>query len=290
MPSRHSTTPPRRNASPHGVVDQAEHATDLLFPSRAALAGWHRALRDDAVRPFTPQDIRGVLGRKWDRRCDGEVHTPYEDDRWFGTRIKHRGKSNWLKRDDQFGLVLRVETVINRPKEFSVDRTRPHRDGTSSVGDDPMTQNVASVVDDPEQALASNRRSLDALAVVDDPAPADSELRPLTAPQVVDGRGHAGFNPARRDDVRRFAAVLEGDHIARGYRHGDLRERWFGLSKEVLQRRARAAVGRRLQRLDVRHWVAKIPRTRRWRVTQRGRHLRGVAVPRDWCSWPELAA
>jgi hypothetical protein len=274
----------------HGVVDPAEYATDLPFPSRAALAGWSRALRDDAARRFTPKDLRGVRGRTGDRGCDGAVHTPDEDDRGFGTRIKHRGKSHGWKRHDQFGLVLRVETVSHGPKEFGVDRARPHRDGTSAVGDDPRTKNVASLVDNPEPTWASNRRSLNALAVVDEPAPADSELRPRTEPPMVDGRGHAGFHPARRDDVRRFAAVREGDPIARGCRQGDSRERVFGLSKEVLQRRARAAVGRRLQRVDVRQLVAKIPRTRRWRVTQRGRRPLGVAVQLDWCSWPELAA
>ena len=65
---------------------------------------------------FTPKDILGFLGRKWDRRFDGEVETHYEEDRWFGARIKHRMKTNWLKMYDKFGLILRVETVINSPE------------------------------------------------------------------------------------------------------------------------------------------------------------------------------
>ena len=216
----------------HWVVDQAEYATDLLFKSRAALAGLYRALLDYAVRTFTPKDILGFLGRKWDRRFDGEVHTHYEDERWFGTRIKHRMKSNWLKMYDKFGVILRVETVINSPKEFWVYRTRRHRDGTSSVGYYPMTKSVASLVDYQEQALACNRRYLDALAVVDDPAPAYPELRQLTEPKVVEGRSYAGFNPARREDVRLFKAVLDGDHIARGFRNADIRESLFGIQAE----------------------------------------------------------
>jgi hypothetical protein len=275
----------------HGVVDQAEYATDLLFQSRAALAGLYRAVLDYAVRTFTPKDILGFLGRKWDRRFDGEVHTHYEDDRWFGTRIKHRMKSNWLKMDDKFGLILRVETVINSPKEFWVYRTRHHRDGRSSAGYFPLTKGVDSLVDYQAQALACNRRYLDALAVVDDPTPAYPELRQLTEPKVVDGRSHTGFNPARREDVRLFKAVLDGDHIARGFRNADIREPLFGSAqKGAPQRRTSAAVGRLLKRLHVRHLVAKIPRTRRWRVTERGRHLLGIAV-RLYCgSWPQLAA
>jgi hypothetical protein len=275
----------------HWVVDQAEYATDLLFQSRAALAGLYRALVDYAVRTFTPKDILSFLGRKWDRRFDGEVHTEYEDERWFGTRIKHRMKTNWLKMYDKFGTILRVETVINSAKEFWVYRTQYHRDGTSSVGYYPMTKGVASLVDYQEQALACNRRYLDALAVVDDPVPAYQDLRPLTEPKVVDGRSYAGFNPARRDDVRLFKAVLDGDHIARGFRNADIREPLFGTSpKRSQQRRASAAVGRLLKRLHVRHLVAKIPRTRRWRVTEHGRNLLGRAVQLYYPAWPELAA
>ena len=134
-----------------------------------------------------------------------------------------------------------------------------------------MNKDVGSLVHYQEQALACNRRYLDALAVVDDPAPAYQELRQLTEPKVVAGRSSAGFNPARRDDVRLFAAVLDGDHIARGFRNRDIRAALFGAAAN--SRTHGAAVGRLLKRLHHRQLVAKIPRTRRWRVTEAGRHL-----------------
>jgi len=40
----------------------------------------------------------------------------------------------------------------------------------------------------------------------------------------------------------------------------------------------------------VRHLVAKIPRTRRWRITEHGRQLLGMAVQLYSYSWPQLAA
>jgi hypothetical protein len=273
------------------VVEQAEFATDLLLRSRQTLAGLYRKLLAYAVVTFSPKDILGFLGRKWDRRFDGEVQTKYEDERWFGSRIKHRLKTNWLKMYDKFGLILRVETVINAAREFSVYRARRHHDGTTSAGYYPMTKSVTSLVHYQEQALACNRRYLDALAVVDDPAPAYQQLQQLTEPKVVHGRSHAGFNPARRDDVRLFAAVLQGDGIARGFRNGDLRSALYGaLRAGPKQRRASAAVGRLLKRLHVRQLVAKVPRTRRWRMTEHGRHLLGLAVQLYRTTWPQLAA
>ena len=189
---------------------------------------------------------------------------------------------------DKFGLILRVETVINRPKEFWVHRTRKHRDGTTSPGYFPMNKDVGSLVHYQEQALACNRRYLDALAIVDDPTPAYQQLQQLTEPKRVAERSSAGFNPARRADVRLFAAVLDGDHIARGFRNKDIRAALFGA--EPTTRQQSAAVGRLVKRLHYRHLVAKIPRTRRWRVTDTGRHLLSLAVKHYAQTWPELAA
>ncbi len=53
------------------VVDQAEFATDLLFPSPGVLTGLYQKLLQFATLTFTPKDILGFLGRKWDRRFDG---------------------------------------------------------------------------------------------------------------------------------------------------------------------------------------------------------------------------
>jgi len=273
----------------HWVVDQAEFATDLLFTSPAALGGLYQKLLAFATLTFTPKDILGFLGRKWDRRFAGDVQTEVKTDRVLGTRIKHRMTKNWLKMYDKFGRILRVETVINRPQEFSVYRTRFHRDGTASQGFFPMNKGVANLVHYQQQALAANRRYLDALAVVDDPTPAYRELRQLTEPQVAAGRSSAGFNPARQDDVRLFAAVLDGDHIARGFRNKDIRAALYG-SDTPSSPCLSAAVGRLVKRLHVRQLVAKIPHTRRWRLTTRGRQLLSRAIQLYRQSWPQLLA
>ena len=90
----------------------------------------------------------------------------------------------------------------------------------------------------------------------------------------VGGRSYAGFNPARREDVGLFAAVLQGDHVARGFRNRDVREAVFGNGKASgPPQRTSAAVGRMLKRLRVLQLVAKVPRTRRWKVTEPGRIL-----------------
>jgi hypothetical protein len=271
------------------VVDQAEYATDVIFKTPTALAGLYQKLVQFAVTTFSPKDILGFLGRKWDRRFDGRVQTEVKTDRVLGTRIKHRMTDNWLKMYDKFGRVLRVETVINRPQEFFVHRTRFHRDGTSSTGYFPLAKDTGNLIHYQDQALACNRRYLEALAIVDDPTPAYQELRKLTEPKLDRDRNSAGFNPARRDDVRLFAAVLQGDYIARGFRNKDIRATLYGPRSQPHSRQS-AAIGRLLKRLHTRQLIAKIPRTRRWRVTDAGRHLLSASLKLYQQTWPELQA
>ena len=178
------------------VVDQAEYATDLIFTGREALAGLYPRLLDHAAVNFSAKDILCFLGRRFHPRFDGEVLTDCQKGRWPGARIKHRVKNNWLKMYDKFGWVLRIETVINDPREFRVRRLRT-RDGRREMVWCPMNKGVINLYRYREVALASNRRYLDALAVVDDPAPAYRQVEELTEPVVVVGSEPCRLQPGQ---------------------------------------------------------------------------------------------
>ena len=126
-------------------------------------------------------------------------------------------KDNWLKMYDKFGLILRVETVINQPREFRV-RREGMRKGEPQMVWAPMNKGVSNLAEYQRHARAANERYLNALAVVDDPSPAYLQVSKLTESQVHKGRRYAGFNPARRDDIRLFEAVMSGDHLLKGFR------------------------------------------------------------------------
>lgn len=262
--------------SHYWVIDQAEYATDVRFTSQHALAGLFQRLLAFALLTFSPKKIFCYLGRKWHERFDGEVQTHYKSVREPGACIKHFMKRNWLKMYDKLALLLRVETVINQPGEFKVLRDCQHRDGTTSLGWFAMCKGVGNMHHYQSHALACNQRYLEALAAVDDPTPGYDDLKKLTEPQRHQGRSYAGFNPAREEEVRWFAAVLAGDHIAQGFRNQDIRAALYTEARRDPQRqRHSAAVGRLLKRLQVRGLLAKVPRSRRWRVTDQGRRVMG---------------
>jgi hypothetical protein len=263
-----------KGMSHYWVADQAEYATDVKFTSKHALAGLFLRLLEFAMLTFSPKKIFSYLGRKWHERFDGEVQTRYKSVREPGACIKHFMKGNWLKMYDKLGLLLRVETVINQPGEFKVYRERQHRDGTTSMGWFPMCKGVGNLHHYQRHALASNQRYLNALAAVDDPTPQYDDLKRLTERQRKQGRSYAGFNPAREEETRLFAAVLAGDQIAQGFRNKDVRTALYDENpRDPNRHRHSAAVGRLLKRLHVRGLVMKVPRTRRWRVTDEGRRI-----------------
>jgi hypothetical protein len=278
-----------RSLSYYWVVDQAEYSTDLIFTNREALAGLYPRLLDHAAVNFSAKDILTFLGRRFHPRFDGEVLTHCQKGRWPGARIKHRMKNNWLKMYDKFGLVLRIETVVNNPREFKVRRLRT-RAGREEMAWCPMNKGVSNLYRYREVALAANERYLDALSVVDNPAPAYRRVEELTEPVVVSGRSHAGFNPAKEADVRLFGAVLDGNHVVRGFRNSDIRETLYGSTEDAGERRRQStAVGRMLKRLHVRGLIVKVPHSRRWHVSRKGHDVLGAVVQLYYHGIPEAA-
>jgi hypothetical protein len=260
------------------VIDQAEYATDVIFRDKQSLQVLYPRLLDYAAVNFSAGDILTFLGRRLHWRFDGEVLTECKKDRWPGARIKHRMKGNWLKMYDKQGVVLRVETVINQPREFQVRRLR-ERKGKLQMVWCPMNKGIANLYQYQAAALSANVRYLEALSVVSDPAPAYHQVDELARRQVVEERSFAGFNPARRDDVALFRAVLQGDQLLHGFRNRDVRCQLCAPPGDAQERRRQAAkVGRLLKRLHVRGLIAKVPRTRRWQVTTRGQQLLGTCV------------
>ena len=89
--------------------------------------------------------------------------------------------------------------------------------------------------------------------MVEDVAPAYRQVEELTEPVMACGRSHAGFNPASGADVKLFSAVLDGNHLVRGFRNADIPEALYESSDEAGERRRQShTVGRMLKRLHVR--------------------------------------
>jgi hypothetical protein len=268
-----------RDTGYYWVIDQAEYSTDLLFRDRAALAELYPRLLDHACLHFSAQDILSFLGRRLHPRFDGEVLTDCKKDRWPGARIKHRIKNNWLKMYDKFGQVLRIETVINNPREFKV-RRRVQRRGRTQMAWCPMNKGVANFYHYHEVARAANDRYLAALAVVDRPQASARILDRLHRPARLGPRRRRGLNLLRIQEQQLFRAVLRGEHHLRGFRNGDVQPLLYPTpARDGAERRRRTAqVSRLLHLLRAHGLIAKIPHTHRYRTTAKGNAVMSAAL------------
>jgi hypothetical protein len=261
------------------VIDQAEYSTDVLFRRREDLQALFPRLIDHTLLHFSADDVLRFLGRRLHPRFDGEVLTLCRKHRWPGSRVKHRMKNNWLKMYDKFGQILRIETVINQPREFRVHR-RCTRKGISQMAWLPMNKGVANFYHYREVALASNQRYLDALAVVDAPSTTERQLDRLSQPVSYHGRRRRGLNLMHIEEQKLFQAIMHGEHRLNGFRNRDLLNLLHPCTTRCADERHRRVhrISRQLQLLRAHGLIAKVPRSHRYQVTQKGEAIMTTAI------------
>lgn len=261
------------------VIDEAELSTDVLFHDRRALADLRPRLYEHAALCLGAMQIMTFLGRKYRETFAGDVKT-YWHRREPGAAVRHCVKRNVLKMYDKAGAVLRIETVINQPKEFFVHRTRHKSDGSNQVGWFPLTKAVANLYRFAQVGQHANERYLEALAVVGDRGVGERELQRHCAPVYYQGRMRRALQPLGPGDQALFAAALQGEHAIRGFRNGELAQVLFGPRPDDPGERRRQCgrVSRRISLLRAHGLVAKFPRSRRYRVTERGQRFMSAAI------------
>lgn len=236
------------------------------------------------------------LGRKLTGCFQGEVVTDQHEvelvgKRIPGRRVKHRMKCNWIKMYDK-GSVLRLETVINNPEEFRV-RRQVRRNGKDMMAWVPLRKSVTLLFRYREVCLQSNVRYLDALNQVQDPTPAVRDLDALTTSAPTgDGRTVRPFNPLSRNDRMLFEVLMAGEHSLHGFTNRDLRQK-LGRTRYPLapeDDKQPGQVTRLLRRLHAHGLIAKIPHSRRWRVSLAGRRTMTTAIKLREVAYPSLFA
>lgn len=259
------------------VTDQAEYATDVVFRDRASLMALYPALVEHSLTVLGAQDVFHFLGRKPHHAFQGDVTTSLKG-RPCGCRVKHHLKRNALKLYDAAN-VLRLETVINQPREFRARRRVETPAGWRLVWK-PMRKGVADFWRYAQVGRAANHRYLDALALAQPTGKALSALDRLCQPHFHAGQRHARFQPVAAPDAELFAAVLAGEHALNGFRNRDLQARLFPKPPADVaeQRRRSAQVTRHLAKLRGHGLIAKVPRCRLYRPTPTGLQLMAAAL------------
>jgi len=136
-------------------------------------------------------------------------------------------------------------------------------------------------------------RYMDALSQVQDPTPAVRDLDALTTKaSTKDGRTVRAFNPLSRNERMLFEVLLAGEHALHGFTNRDVRQKLGRTSYPLAPNEDRqpSQVTRLFRRLHAHGLIAKIPRSRRWRVSLAGRRTMSTAIKLREVAYPALFA
>jgi hypothetical protein len=102
----------------------------------------------------------------------------------------------------------------------------------------------------------------------------------------------ASTHPLSRHDRMLFEALLSGEHALHGFTNRDLRHKLartsVAFATDPLKQSAQ--VTRLLRRLHTYGLIAKIPHSRRWRVSRSGRRIMAAALKLREVAYPSLYA
>lgn len=267
-------------------VDQCEFATDIMFQERSFLEDIYPSLVGHAFYDLSCTDVFTFMGRKPDPRFQGEAVSDYKK-RPIGCRVKFKLKSNSVKVYDKCS-VLRIETTINNPREFKVFGTVRHQDGTESKQWKPMGKSISNLYRYAEVSKACNIRFLDSLVDIVPVKSVQQEISSVCSGKTVKGKRVPGFNVWSPDVMRIMETVCDGRYLVNGFRNRDIGKTIFpGIPNA---KKLSSKTSRTLKKLRQHGLIKKVPHSRRYHVTSKGKRIMGVLVELYHKDYPELIA
>lgn len=270
----------------HWCVNQCEFATDVMFQERRFLEDLYPSLVEHAFYDLTCTDVFTFMGRKPDPRFQGEAVSDYKQ-RPVGCRVKFKLKSNSVKMYDKCS-VLRIETTVNNPREFQIYATIHHRDGTESKGWKPMGKSISNLYRYSEVCRACNQRFLDALVEIVPVKSTLDEIGEICSGKKSGGKKVTGFNVWAPQVVCMMETVCDGRFLINGFRNKDISSTIFPEIRNSKKRSAKTS--RLLKKLRQHGLIKKVPRSRRYHVTSKGRRIMGALIELRRRDYPQLAA
>lgn len=270
------------------TASQSEYATDVMFRDREALERIYPRLVHHAVMHMGAEQVMRYMGRAGRVGVNDAVVTDRRR-RSEGVRVKHWLNNNSLKMYDR-GSVLRDEATVNDPKDFRVWRkaeNKPHGKAQWRV----LRRSVEDFGRRAEVSRKATDRHLIALAAVEVHSTLAQEAVQVCRVVKHDKRRYRALNPMGEADAELMAAVSRGEYAINGFRNRDVRVRLHAPTPDKRKEHQRmAAVGRKLRLLRGHGLIAKVPKTHRYVVTEKGRRIMTALLAARQASTEKLTA
>lgn len=263
------------------TTEESEFATDVMFKSPKPLGQIYPTLVRHAITSFSSADVMRFLGHRV--AAHGKVRGDFKGEivsdlkqRPEGIRVKHSINANSIKMYDKQGTVLRVETTINRTRDFRVYRERqsgPHgrakEEGKKAWRI--LRKGVVDLKRRAEVSRAANDRYLVSLSATTGKVPLFKWVEEVCKPARRDGRRVRAINPWSPEDAALLQAINRGEFKINGFRNRDLRALLFKSRAQPDEQKRRAAmVTRKLALLRTHGLIKKLSGTHRYVLTEKG--------------------
>jgi len=259
-------------------ADETEWSTDIMFKSRDELDKLYPSIIHHAMRVSDSPSIMRYMGRR-NISLSGQIkgRAPHEvmtDCRKFyeGVRVKHWVNRNSVKIYNKCGSILRIETTINKTREFKVYR-HPDDDQSRPASWQRMRKGVSDLHRRCEISDKCNERYGDALAA----GQVEEKLKEVVSPACnkvkKKGKSYRGLNPWQDEDYKLLTFLAKGEHAICGFRNKDLRSWLYPESKRLTkqeQKRYSGRTTRRIKLLRVHGLVKKVAKENRYILTAKG--------------------
>ena len=270
-PLHEQITQPLKGLSYYWTAPETEFSSDVIFRDQASLDRLFPRLILHGMLNLGCEQVMRFLGKQLNGQFGGEVVTDLRRGS-EGVRLKHWVNDNSLKLYNHLN-VLRPEVTINDAEDLKVYRTPETRPDAKKAWY-PLRRGVADLYRRAQISRAANERYLSALAAASLTNPLAEEAVTICQPLRQHGRRYRALNPFETDDAQLLAAVNRGEWALKGFRNRDIRTLLFGKPKDKKQERSQGAkVSRKLALLHAHGLIAKVSRTYRWQLTQKGRRI-----------------
>jgi hypothetical protein len=257
-------------------VQEAEFATDIAFRSAADLAKVYPLFVQHAYATLRGRDLLQFMNYRV--RADGrplalgEVKTTIKE-LLEGICVRHHVLRNLLKMYDKMMCLLRIESMLLDLEHFKVFRAK-EGDENGPMSYRRLRKGVADLHRRAEVSQKINDRYLASLATVEEKRTLAEVTKDMGQRVEWNGRKCRALNPLSPEDAALFEAVSQGEFLIDGFKNRQIREILFpeaASSDARTQKRLSGKVTRLLRLLRAHGLIAKVPKTLRYQVTEKGR-------------------
>lgn len=151
-----------------------------------------------------------------------------------------------------------------------------------------MGKTIANLYRYAEISQAVNKRFLNSMTNVIPAKTIEKEINSICTKKVTKTRTYSGYNVWSPETFLLFETISDGKYLIRGFMNKDIRRVVFGTQSETAQNRGR--MSRMFSKLRAHGLIRKVPHSRRYLLSDKGRRVLGALIETKRRTYPELAA